>query len=145
MKKRTIIISLLCIALLCNLFCRKEQMALLLPAVQAIRETPSASKWKEEHPGMMRLAVDLSEKLRDEYKQYLSDTNITVTCRVRFTGEKEYKLLPFVETNASDGTSAYFFVAEATRVVFYHVTAGANPAASLPMESLSINYTKIGN
>jgi hypothetical protein len=121
-------------------------MALLLPAVQKIREVPS-SKWKASDNSVMELNVTISQKIKDEYANYETDTTIGVSVRVRFEGQEEERLLPFANPGLG-GTKYYFYSLDKgkLKIIFHNtgvcdLTAGGSQA--LPIEEVSMNFQKI--
>ena len=129
------------------LSCKKESAALLLPAVQKIREAASA-QWKVSDNSLLEMNVTLSQKIKDEYKDFATDSNIVVTCRVKFKDQAEERLLPYAIPGLG-GTKYYFYSLTGGKLKIHFVnsqvtdfTIGGTGSA-LPVESVSMNFTKI--
>ena len=129
------------------LSCKKESPALLLPAVQKIREAASA-QWKVSDNSLLEMNVTLSQKIKDEYKDFATDSNIVVTCRVKFKDQAEERLLPYAIPGLG-GTKYYFYSLTGGKLKIHFVnsqvtdfTIGGTGSA-LPVESVSMNFTKI--
>jgi hypothetical protein len=129
------------------LSCRKESAALLVPAVQKIREG-AKSEWKIIDPSMLEISVSLSQKINDEYQDYATDSNIVVTCRVKFKDQAEERLLPY-SISGLGGTKYYFYTLNSGKLKIHFIntqvtdfTVGGTGSA-LPLESVSMNFSKI--
>jgi hypothetical protein len=144
MKKQPILI-VLCAALFCYLSCKKETAALLLPAIQRIREVPAKlTKWKQVKDGMQSMEVELSEKVRGEFRNYETDSTIMITCRIKFKDEAAFKLLPYTSVGQDGSVVSLFYKCEDTKVTLYYATpAGMLTAAPGTLERLSLTYTHI--
>ena len=128
------------------LSCKKEA-PLLLPAVQKIREAAS-SKWEVSDKSMLELDVTLSQKIKNEYQDYATDSNIVVVCRVKFKDQAEERLLPYAIPGLG-GTKYYFYTLNSGKLKIHFVntqvadfTIGGTGSA-LPIEQVSMTFQKI--
>jgi hypothetical protein len=132
---------------LCFLSCEKEPAALLVPAIQKIREAAN-SEWKVSDKSMLEMNVALSQKIKDEYQGYETDSNIVVVCRVKFKDIDGERLLPY-SLPGLGGAKYYFYTLNGGKLKIHfvntHVTDYSIGGASgaLPIESVSMNFTKI--
>lgn len=129
------------------LSCKKESAALLLPAVQKVREAAN-SEWKESNKSTLEITVNLSQKIKDEYANYATDSNIVVSCRVKFKGQAEERLLPYAIPGLN-GTKYYFYTLNAGKLKIHFVNTQVTDfsidgtGSVLPIEQVSMNFTKI--
>lgn len=125
----------------------EKQSALLLPAIQKIRQAAN-SEWKVSEKSMLEMNVALSEKIKDEYQDYETDSNIVVVCRVKFKDIDGERLLPY-SLPGLGGTKYYFYTLNAGKLKIHFVNTqvtdfSAGGASSvLPIESVSMNFSKI--
>lgn len=130
----------------CFLSCKKES-ALLLPAIQKIRQAAHA-EWKILDKSILEMNVTLSEKINSEYQDYETDSNIVVTCRVKFKDQDEERLLPYAIPSFA-GTKYYFYSLNGGKLKIHFVDSqvsdftGGGAGKVLPIESVSMNFTKI--
>ena len=128
------------------LSCKKES-PLLLPAVQKIREAAS-SKWEVSDESMLEINVTLSQKIKDEYQNYATDSNIVVSCRVKFKDQAEERLLPYAITGLG-GTKYYFYTLSGGKLKIHFINTQVTDfgiggtTSALPLESVSMNFSKI--
>ena len=129
------------------LSCKKESAALLLPAVQKIREVGS-TQWKVSDKSMLELNVTLSQKIKDEYQGYETDSNIVVACRVKFKDIDGERLLPYALPGLG-GTKYYFYTLNSGKLKIHFVNTQVTDytiggaSGALPIESVSMNFSKI--
>lgn len=131
------------------LSCEKEAAAaLLVPAVQKIREAADKSEWKVIDKSTLELNITLSQKIKSEYQDYATDTNIVVACRVKFKDQPEERLLPYAISGLG-GAKYYFYTLSGTKLRIHFVNSQvtdfslAGSSGALPIESVSMNFTKI--
>ena len=71
-----------------------------------------------------------------------TDSNIAVTCRVKFKNNPKEMLLPYTAViNTGGDAQSYFYIAEKDKIILFCYNPGTSNA--LPVESLSLNFTKI--
>jgi hypothetical protein len=127
--------------------CKKEAAALLVPAVQKIREA-AKSEWKESDKSTLEITVNLSQKIKAEYENYAIDSNIVVSCRVKFKDQAEERLLPYAIPGLG-GTKYYFYTLSGSKLKIHFVNSQVTDfsiggsGSALPLESVSMNFTKI--
>lgn len=127
--------------------CKKEAAALLVPAVQKIREAAS-SKWEVSDESMLEINVTLSQKIKDEFQDYATDSNIVVACRVKFKDQAEERLLPYSVLGLG-GTKYYFYTLSGGKLKIHFINSQvsdftvAGTSSALPLESVSMNFAKI--
>ena len=85
--------------------------------------------------------INFSAPLKPEFQGFKADSNIVVNCWVKFKSKSEEILLPYSIVNASGEMQSYFYTIEKDKVVLFCYNSGSS--LSLPMESLSLNFTKI--
>jgi hypothetical protein len=128
--------------------CKKEtQQAMLLPAIQTIREVPKKN-WEIAEKTVLRVSYTFSEKIKEEFANYGSDSAIVVSCWIKFKDLKYPKKLPFTISGLG-GTKYYFYtIDEGKPIIYFHNSAVddfnvSGTSSALPMEQISFNFTKI--
>jgi hypothetical protein len=129
--------------------CKKEAepAALLLPAVQKIRDFPSKG-WEVADKALLELPITFNQKLKSEFVNFETDSNIVVTVRVRFKEKKEDVLLPYVEPFLG-GTKYYFYSLSGgkPKLFFYNTAISdfgvSGTSSALPVEKLVIVYEQM--
>src|SRR5687768_1073511 len=120
--------------------CKKEAAALLVPAVQKIREAAN-SEWKESNKSMLEINVSLSQKIKDEYENYATDSNIVVSCRVKFKDQAEERLLPYAIPGLGR-TKYYFYTLSGGKLKIHFINTQVTDfsiggtGSALPLESV---------
>jgi hypothetical protein len=129
------------------LSCKKEAAAMLVPAIQKIREAAN-SEWKVTDKSMLEMNVTLSQKIKDEYQDYATDSNIVVVCRVKFKDQAEERLLPYAIPGLG-GTKYYFYTLNSGKLKIHFINSQVSDftiggtGSALPIESVSMNFSKI--
>jgi hypothetical protein len=129
--------------------CKKEAepAAVLLPAVQKIRDFPT-KKWEVAGKALLSLDITLEQKLKPEFANYSTDSSIAVTCRVHFKDKKEEVLLPYAEPFLG-GVKYYFYTLTGGKPkLFFYNTAiedfsVSGTSSALPVEKLVIVYEQM--
>lgn len=129
--------------------CKKEtEPKSELPAIQKIRDA-AIKNWEVAGKSLLSIDVTVDQKLKEEFKNYETDTTISVTCRVRFKDTKEEVLLPYVGKSLSSTKYYFYSLSGGKPKIFFHNTAVedfnvSGTSSALPIETVTIVYEKMG-
>jgi hypothetical protein len=128
--------------------CKKEaEPAMLLPAIQKIRDVP-AKDWEVVDNSLAQIPIVFEQKLKKEFENYETDSTIAVTVRVKFKDQAGERLLPY-SIPGLGGTRYYFYTLQGGKPkLFFHITgdcdlSAGQAASALPVETITIVYEKM--
>lgn len=125
----------------CEKDCDQAFTPLLIPAVQKVREAASRN-WQQDSKFLEKIEIGFSEPLETDFLNFETDSNVVITCRVKFKNNPKEVLLPYTTViNAAGDKQSYFYTAEKDKVALFCYNPGTSDA--IPVESLSLNFAKI--
>jgi hypothetical protein len=131
------------------LSCKKEtDEPQKLPAIQKIRQG-ALKEWEiAPEESLMQIPITYDQKLKPEFTDWQTDSNIVVTVRVKFKDQDAEVKLPYVVSGLG-GTRHYFYSLTGGKPrLLYHVSGICDYTGTLiqpkTVEGLTISYESMG-